>query len=49
MTIVYGSGYVEVRDMFKAGMVSDVLRLLLLLAIGPPLAQALMTLKRILV
>jgi len=47
MAIVYGSGYVKVWDMFKVGMASDLLRLLLLLAIGPPLAQALMTLKGI--
>ena len=45
MAIVYGSGHVKIWDMFKVGMVSDLLRLMLLLLIGPPMAQALMSMK----
>jgi len=45
MAIVYGSGYVKVWDMFKVGMVSDLVRLALLLLIGPPMVHALMSMK----
>ncbi|HYA21667.1 MAG TPA: SLC13 family permease, partial [Thermoproteota archaeon] len=45
MAIVYGSGYVKTWDMFKVGMASDLVRLALLLLIGPPMAQALMSMK----
>ncbi len=45
MAIVYGSGYVKTWDMFKVGMVSDLVRLALLLLIGPPMVQALMSMK----
>ena len=45
MGIVYGSGYVRVWNMFKVGMVSDILRLAFLLIIGPQMAQALVSAK----
>ncbi len=35
MAIVYSSGYVKIWDMFKVGMVSDLLRLTALIATGP--------------
>ena len=47
MAIVYGSGHVKVWDMFKVGMVSDLVRLALLILIGPPMVQALMSMKGI--
>jgi len=38
MAIVYSSGYVRIWDMFRVGMVSDLLRLAALILIGPLLA-----------
>jgi len=35
MAIVYSSGYVRIWDMFKVGIVSDLLRLVVLIALGP--------------
>ncbi len=35
MAIVYSSGYVKIWDMFRVGMVSDLLRLAALIATGP--------------
>ena len=45
MAIVYGSGYVRLWTMFKVGMVSDVIRLVLLVLIEPYLANLLLMLK----
>jgi di/tricarboxylate transporter len=38
MAIVYSSGYVRIWSMFKVGIVSDILRLGVLILIGPFLA-----------
>ena len=35
MAIVYSSGYVKIWSMFKVGIVADLLRLGVLIAIGP--------------
>ena len=35
MAIVYSSGYVRIWNMFRVGMVSDLLRLAVLIATGP--------------
>ena len=35
MAIVYSSGYVKIWDMFRVGMVSDLLRLAALIVTGP--------------
>ncbi len=45
MAIVYGSGYVRLWSMFKVGMVSDVVRLIILIFLEPYLADALMLIK----
>jgi di/tricarboxylate transporter len=37
MAIVYSSGYVKIWTMFKVGVVSDLLRLAVLVLIGFPL------------
>jgi len=47
MAIVYGSGYVRVRSMFKLGMICDILRLILLIMIGPILGYFLLSIKGI--
>jgi len=45
MAIVYGSGYVRLWNMFKVGMISDVVRLIILIFLEPYLADALMLIK----
>ncbi|MEM4569824.1 MAG: hypothetical protein QXE66_00785, partial [Desulfurococcaceae archaeon] len=45
MAIVYGSRKVKVSNMFKVGIVSDILRLAVLVAIGPQLTNLLLALK----
>lgn len=45
MAIVYGSGKVRMANMFKVGIVSDLLRLAVLVATEPYLAGALLRLK----
>lgn len=45
MAIVYGSGKVKMKSMFKVGIVSDLLRLALLIATQPYLVGALLRLK----
>ena len=45
MAIVYGSGKVKMKNMFKVGIVSDLLRLALLIATQPYLVGALLRLK----
>ena len=42
MAIVYSSGYVKIWDMFKVGIVSDILRLTVLIVIGPLLVSLIM-------
>ena len=41
MAIVYSSGYVKIWDMFRVGMVSDLLRLGVLVLTGPFFASLL--------
>jgi sodium-dependent dicarboxylate transporter 2/3/5 len=45
IAIVYSSGYVRMRDLFRVGIVCDVIRFALLLIIGFPLAQYFLSLK----
>jgi len=45
MAIVYGSGYVKLWNMFKVGMLSDLIRLILLILLEPYLASFLLALK----
>ncbi|MEM2475325.1 MAG: SLC13 family permease, partial [Thermofilaceae archaeon] len=45
MAIIYGSGKVRVSSMFKVGIVSDLLRLALLIATQPVLVNYLLTIK----
>ena len=45
MAIVYGSGKVKMANMFKVGIVSDLLRLAVLIATEPYLVSALLRLK----
>ncbi|MEM3615736.1 MAG: DASS family sodium-coupled anion symporter [Candidatus Methanomethylicia archaeon] len=45
MAIVYGSGYVKLWNMFKVGMISDILRLILLIILEPYLVDVLLRLK----
>lgn len=45
MAIVYGSGKVKAANMFKVGIVSDLLRLAVLIATQPYLTSALLQLK----
>jgi len=45
MAIVYGSGYVKLWNMFKVGMVSDILRLIILIVLEPYLVNILLYLK----
>lgn len=45
MAIVYGSGKVRIKSMFKAGIVSDVIRLAILVLTEPYLAGLLLQLK----
>jgi len=45
MAIVYSSGYIRMRDLFKVGIVSDTIRLVILLLIGFPLAKYFLALK----
>jgi len=45
MAIVYGSRYIKLWNMFKVGMICDIIRLMLLVLIGPPLAVYLCQLK----
>ena len=47
MAIVYGSGQIRMRDMLRVGIVSDLLRLTVLLATGPFLADLLCACKGI--
>lgn len=35
MAIIYSSGYVRISDMFRVGIVSDLLRLAALILLGP--------------
>ena len=48
MAMVYSSGYVRVWRMFKVGMISDIIRLVLLIMIGPQIAQSLLSMKGLL-
>lgn len=45
MAIVYGSGYVQMWNMFKVGMIIDFLRLIILILLEPYLANLLMIFK----
>ncbi|MEM3166228.1 MAG: DASS family sodium-coupled anion symporter [Candidatus Methanomethylicia archaeon] len=45
MAIVYGSGYVKLWNMFKVGMISDIIRLILLIVLEPYLVNILLFLK----
>ncbi len=45
MAIVYGSGYVRLWSMFKVGMVSDAIRLIILVLLEPYLTDYLMHIK----
>ncbi len=45
MAMVYGSGMVSMKNMFKVGMVADTLRLVLLILLTPHLANILLALK----
>ena len=45
MAIVYSSGYVRMRDLFSVGIVCDVIRFIVLILIGYPIANFFLTLK----
>lgn len=45
MAIVYGSGYVRLWSMFKVGMVSDIVRLAILILLEPYLVNVMLALK----
>ncbi|MBS7631125.1 DASS family sodium-coupled anion symporter [Candidatus Bathyarchaeota archaeon] len=45
IAIIYSSGYVKMKDLFKVGMVCDTIRFFLLLLIGYPLTQYFVSLK----
>ncbi|RLE98434.1 MAG: hypothetical protein DRJ63_07715 [Thermoprotei archaeon] len=45
MAIVYGSRYIKLWNMFKVGMICDIIRLIILIIVGPPLAVYLCQLK----
>ena len=45
MAIIYGSGKVNIKNMFKAGFLADVTRLLILVTTEPILVQLFLSLK----
>lgn len=45
MAIVYGSGYVRLWSMFKVGMISDIVRLIILIILEPYLVNMMLALK----
>jgi len=47
MAIIYSSKRVQLRDMFRVGLISDLLRLTILLIVGPYLAEYLVSIKAI--